>query len=59
MKIILDFDGDSEQFKRAMDAIDDLFYLNDSIFYHMDYGKGDEYAVHHTEFGDIKITVKK
>lgn len=60
MKVILEFDGNSEDFERALDSMDENFNINDTIFWLLDYGvepnkiSGD--CVHHTEYGDIKIT---
>ena len=54
MRITLDFDGNATDFQKAFDAMDDLFFINDNIFYVMDYG--DKTGIHHTKFGDIKIT---
>lgn len=60
MKIILDFNGSKEEFKKALDSLDNEFMITDTIFWLLDYGvepnkiSGD--CIHHTEYGDIKIT---
>ena len=57
MRVILEFDGDSEDFKMAFDAMDDQFDIGDSIFYQIDYDPNDV-GVHTTEYGDIEITIE-
>ena len=54
-KVMLEFDGDWELFKKAMDTDDGYFDLIDSIFWQIDHGDGSG-STHHTECGDIKIT---
>ena len=60
MKVILEFDGDVQDFERALDSMDENFAINDTIFWLLDYGvEPDEVSgdcKHHTEYGDIKIT---
>lgn len=58
MRVILEFDGEDEDFEQAFDAMDDQFDIGDSIYYEIDYGDG-EGGIHHTEFGDIKIMVER
>lgn len=57
MKIILEYCGDSEDFKKAMEAKDDQFDLFDSIYYQMDYEKMGDIGIHRTEYGDINIII--
>lgn len=60
MKVILEFDGSEQDFERAFDSKDENFYINDSIFYEIDYGDSSEdRAIHRTEYGDIKIKVER
>ena len=63
MKVILEFDGSEEDFERAFDSMDDQFNINDSVFWEIDYGSNPDetrgYSLHHTEYGDIKITVER
>lgn len=61
MKVILEFDGSEQDFERAFDSKDENFYINDSIFYEIDYGDSSEEdrAIHRTEYGDIKIKVER
>lgn len=55
LKIIFEFDGDSQSFQKAISSKDkdDEFDFIDSIFWEMDYGKGESF--HSTEYGDITI----
>lgn len=63
IKVIMDFDGSEEDFERAFDSMDENFNINDSVFWLIDYGvernKISGSCIHHTEYGDIKITVDK
>lgn len=62
MKVILEFDGSEQDFERAFDSKDENFYINDSIFYEIDYGDSSEEngrSAHRTEYGDIKIKVER
>lgn len=62
MKVILEFDGSEQDFERAFDSKDENFYINDSIFYEIDYGDSsgeNGRSVHRTEYGDIKIKVER
>ena len=62
MKVILEFDGSEQDFERAFDSKDDNFYINDSIFYEIDYGDSTEensHSIHRTEYGDIRIKVER
>lgn len=58
MRVILQFNGEVEDFERAFDAMDDQFDIGDNIFYELDYGDGTD-GVHRTEFGDIEIVVER
>lgn len=51
-RVILEFNGTEDNFQKAMDAMDDMFDMNDSIFYMIDYDPDSE-NIHHTEYGDI------
>lgn len=53
LKIIFEFDGDSQSFQNAISSKDDEFDFIDSIFWEMDYGEGKSF--HSTEYGDITI----
>ena len=57
MKVILECDGDGKIFEDIFTSIDDNFDINDSIFYAIDY-EPNIVNVHHTEFGDMKITIE-
>ena len=57
MKVVLEFDGDEENFMRAFDSMDDNFNINDNVFWEICYGEDGSY--HCTEFGDIKIKVER
>ena len=57
MKVISEFDGSEEDFKRAFDSMDNNFNINDSVFWEIDYGE--DGSIHHTEYGDIKIKVER
>ena len=64
MKVILEFDGSEQDFERAFDSKDDNFYINDSIFWEIDYHDDSsedtgEYSIHRTKYGDIRIKVEK
>lgn len=52
-RIILDFNGTTQDFQNAIDSIDDQFNFIDSLFWEMDYGEGESH--HHTQYGDITI----
>lgn len=58
MRVILECDGNDETFEKIFDSIDDEFNITDSIFYQIDYEQKGEVGIHHTEYGDIKITVE-
>ena len=58
MRVILEFDGGSEDFEMAFDAMDDQFNIGDSIFYQIDYDPNDV-GYHMTEHGDIRIAVEE
>ena len=58
MKVILECDGTKNRFQDIFTSMDDNFDINDSIFYAMDYDP-DIVNIHHTEYGDIKITIEK
>lgn len=53
-RIILEYEGDVEDFERAMDSMDDNFELNDSIFYMLDY-EPDLVSTHCTDHGVITL----
>lgn len=53
-RVILEYDGDTEDFKKAMDSMDDSFDLNDSIFYMLDY-EPNSVNVHSTDHGFITL----
>lgn len=57
MKVILEFDGNEQDFERAFDSMDDQFNINDSVFWEIDYGG--EGSNHNTEYGNIHITVER
>lgn len=64
MKVILEFDGSEQDFERAFDSKDDNFYINDSIFWEIDYHDDSledtgEYSIHRTKYGDIRIKVER
>lgn len=58
MRVILEFDGDSETFQKALYSMDDKFNIVDSICWQMDYDPQDV-GYHMTEHGDIRIAVKE
>lgn len=60
LRLTMEWDGDAEDFEKAFDSMDDNFNINDTVFWLLDYGvepdKIEGSCVHHTEYGDIKIT---
>ena len=57
MKVILEFDGTPDNFEKAFDAIDDQFDIHDNVFYQIDNEERNTTGIHHTDYGDILITV--
>lgn len=59
MKLILEFDGNAEDFQNALISYDDNFNIFDNIFYQMDYEESGNEGIHHTKYGNITIIFKE
>ena len=55
MRIILEFNGNRQDFEKAFDSTNGSFDIHDSIFYQLDYCLDKEVGIHSTEYGDITI----
>lgn len=53
----LGFDGTEKDFRDAITSNDEYFDFFDNLFFEMDNNDGN--AVHHTEYGDINITIER
>ena len=58
MKVTLECDGDQQKWLDIFNSLENDWSITDSITYQMDYNT-EQPGIHHTEFGDMKITVEE